>query len=476
MLIGKRNPRPVARVVRSFSNVASLPLGDKEGRRKPGILCAPGSSVHANKSHGGVSASKGLSQKSGEAAFGRHVRRLCMICLCALRLLSPAFAQGDGEDEEEEDSAVCDIDVGGSGSESKSLSTTDGTGSHRYLVHGVCYDLSGSLQGTLQHTNAPEPHLGPGSRTARTFSSEADLRLAAARLTESGPFKFVFGTSWSYNTDDGFDAAPTLSEATIEYAGVKVGYAESLMNAWSGDFQFTASSPSLSSYLASYKYEITDDLSSSVAVEAGPPTSRGATTWEFPKTPPYFTAQLHYEKDDWIMQVSAAAHRQETPAAPLLDLSAGSRFGWAATAGLTAPVRFAGEDDNFSAGLAYSVDAPAFLGTAADAAAFAARFPTVGPIQGWSAVASYHHKWSDKWESNAFVSYVAVNLDLFATNPSIRTKRYGVNLIFRPAEKWTIGAEVDALSTHAALNGAVGLIPGANLKGTTDFLWVTREF
>ncbi|TIT60276.1 MAG: hypothetical protein E5W63_14505, partial [Mesorhizobium sp.] len=114
------------------------------------------------------------------------------------------------------------------------------------------------------------------------------MRLAAARLTGSGPFKFVFGTSWSYNSDDGFDAAPTLSEATIEYAGVKVGYAESLMNAWSGDFQFTASSPSLSSYLASYKYEITDDLSSSVAVEAGPPTSRGATTWEFPKTPPYF--------------------------------------------------------------------------------------------------------------------------------------------------------------------------------------------
>ncbi|TIT58638.1 MAG: hypothetical protein E5W63_18300 [Mesorhizobium sp.] len=69
-----------------------------------------------------------------------------------------------------------------------------------------------------------------------------------------------------------------------------------------------------------------------------------------------------------------------------------------------------------------------------------------------------------------------MNLDLFATNPSIRTKRYGVNLIYQPTEKWTIGTEVDALSTHVALNGAVGLIPGADLKGTTDFLWVTREF
>ncbi|WP_188112684.1 porin [Rhizobium tropici] len=399
-----------------------------------------------------------------------------MICLCLLRLLSPAFAQEDDEDEGEEDSAVCDIDVGGSGSESKPLSTTNGTGLNRYLVNGICYDLSGSLQSTVQRTNAPEPHLGPGSRTTRSFTSEADLRLEAARLTERGPFKFVFGTSWGYNTDSGFDAAPTLSEATIEYAGVKVGYAESLMNAWSGDFQFTASSPSLSSYLASYKYQITDGLSSSVAVEAGPPASNGATTWEFPKEPPYFTAQLHYEKDDWIMQISAAVHRQETPAALLHDSSAGSRSGWAATAGLTVPVRFAGEDDNFSASLAYSVDAPAFLGTAADADAFAARFPTVGPIQGWSGVASYHHKWSDKWESNAFASYIAVNLDLFATNPSITTKRYGINLIYQPAEKWTIGAEVDALSTHVALDGAIGLVPGANLKGTTGFLWVKREF
>ncbi|MGX5806324.1 hypothetical protein ACWGS9_35045, partial [Bradyrhizobium sp. Arg314] len=157
MLIGKRNPRPVARVARSFSTAASLPQDDKEGRRKPGVFRAPASSVDANKSRGGVSAFAGLRQKSGEVAFGRHVRRFCMICLCLLRLLSPAFAQDDGEDEEEEDSAVCDVDVGGSGSESKPLSATDGTGSHRYLVNGVCYDLSGSLQGTLQHTNAPEP-------------------------------------------------------------------------------------------------------------------------------------------------------------------------------------------------------------------------------------------------------------------------------------------------------------------------------
>ncbi|WP_245525189.1 hypothetical protein [Mesorhizobium sp. M8A.F.Ca.ET.165.01.1.1] len=160
MLIGKRNPSPVAPVARSFSNAASLSQDDKEGRRKLGVLRAPGSSVDANKSHDGVSASTGLRQNSGEVVFGRHVRRFCMICLCLFRLLSPAFAQDDGEDEDEEDSAVCDIDVGGSGSESKPLSATDGTGSHRYLVNGVCYDLSGSLQGTLQHTNAPEPHLG----------------------------------------------------------------------------------------------------------------------------------------------------------------------------------------------------------------------------------------------------------------------------------------------------------------------------
>lgn len=70
---------------------------------------------------------------------------------------------------------------------------------------------------------------------------------------------------------------PTLDEATVAYVGFTVGYSDSLMNFWnSKDFQFTASAPDLSSYLVSYEYAFSDELKLAVAVEAGPPTSRGA--------------------------------------------------------------------------------------------------------------------------------------------------------------------------------------------------------
>ena len=400
----------------------------------------------------------------------RSIWAAMLVLLC---LLSSAFAQEDDQDEEE--SAVCDMDVGGAGSDSKPLGATYGTGVNRYLVNGVCYDLSGSVQATQQWVRSPEPRGGGGQASTRTMTLEPNVRIEASKQTEKGAFRIAFESSWAANSQSGLDPSPTLGEASISYIGFKAGFAASLMNFWESEFQFTASAPSLSGYMVSFQHEVSDDLKLSLAIEAGPPTTRGASTWLLPESPPFFTTQIRYETDDWVIQASAAAHQVNVPGSALLDIASTSRFGWALTGGITAPLKFIADNDLITFNAAYAVDSAIFLGTPADVVAFAARFPTPNATRGWSALASYHHDWSDKWASNAFASFNSVDVNLINSNPSVKTSRYGVNLIYQPAVKWTIGAELDLVMTRINLNGPNGAIPGANLKEATAFLWVKRK-
>jgi hypothetical protein len=399
----------------------------------------------------------------------RRIRAAMLVLLC---LMSSAFAQEDDQDEQE--SAVCEMDVGGAGSNSKPLGATYGTGVNRYLVNGVCYDLSGSVQATQQRARSPEPRVG-GQAPTRTMTFEPNVRIEASKQTKKGPFRIAFESSWAVSSQSGLDPSPTLAEASLSYIGVKAGFAESLMNFWESEFQFTASAPALSGYMVSYQYEVSDDLKLSLAIEAGPPTSRGASTWLLPESPPFFTTQIRYEKDDWVIQASAAAHQVNVLGSALLGVASTSRFGWALTGGITAPLKFIAENDVITFNAAYAVDSAIFLGTPADVVAFAARFPTAAASRGWSALASYHHNWSDKWASNAFASFNGVDVNLLSSIPSVKTSRYGVNLIYQPDEKWTIGAELDLVMTRINLNGSISAIPGANLKGAAAFLWVKRE-
>ena len=150
--------------------------------------------------------------------------------------------------------------------------------------------------------------------------------------------------------------------------------------------------------------------------------------------------------------------------------------GWAASAGITIPFEFIAEDDAFSAQFTYAVDSSIFLGTQQDVSFVAAKFPNTGPTRGWSAVGSYLHNWSDNWASTAFVSYLALDVDLILTRPTANLLRYGVNLTYRPSDNWTIGMEVDALDAMIDINGPFGKVPDARIKGPTAYLWVTREF
>ncbi len=292
-----------------------------------------------------------------------------------------------------------------------------------------------------------------------------------------GNLKTAFETEWSYVTSTGPEQTPTLDEATVAYLGLTVGYTESLMNFWdSSDFQFTASAPNRSSYLVSYERALTDELTAAIAVEAGPSTTRGADTWRLPGTPPYYTARLRYEKDDWTLHASAAFHQLETRAPPLLTGGIVTRNGWAASAGVTVPFNAVHEDDSATVQATYAVDSSIFLGTQSDISFLAAVVPTSGPTTGWSIVGSYVHNWSDKWKTNLFVSQLELSVDLLIAHPSVQTTRGGATLSYEIDDHWQIGTEIDYVSARFDFNGVFGIIKGGNISGETGYFWVKWQF
>lgn len=373
--------------------------------------------------------------------------------------------------------AVCSMDTGGTGTDGKPTDADAGLETLRYLIGGFCIEVSGNVQVTGRATRAPEPRIGAPPVSPRTATVNPDSRIETAKHTPYGPFKTAFEIDWTYASDTGLDDVPTLNEATLAYLGFTLGYAESLMNFWdSGSLQFGASAPNRSSYLVSYRHSLTDALTVAVAVEAGPPTSRGATTWQLPNTPPYYTAQVKYDRDDWSWQASGAVHEVDVRGTIRLGGSPASRRGWAASTGITIPFAFVAEDDAFSAQVTYAEDSAIFLGTQQDVAFLAARFPTTGPTRGWSAVGSYVHNWSDKWASTVFASHLTLDVDLVLTRTTAEITRYGVNLTWQPADRWTIGVELDALDARIDVHGPLGRVPDARIKGPTAYLWAKWDF
>ena len=72
---------------------------------------------------------------------------------------------------------------------------------------------------------------------------------------------------------------------------------------------------------------------------------------------------------------------------------------------------FIGDDDAVSMQATYAVDASPYLGTSKDLSTLASVMPFKVDTRGWSAVISYHRAWSDEWESNVFVSRLALDIN-----------------------------------------------------------------
>ena len=151
------------------------------------------------------------------------------------------------------------------------------------------------------------------------------------------------------------------------------------------------------------------------------------------------------------------------------------RTGWAGSAGVRVPVKFVGEDDEFSVQATYAVDASSYLGISTDLVVYQRTVRSLGPTTGWSAVASYHHVWSDQFESNIFGSFVNLRADLLLAKPEARTFRGGVNLFWKPVDKVKFGIELGYVDIKLEPNGVLGIFDGAGGRGLIGVFSMSAE-
>jgi hypothetical protein len=374
----------------------------------------------------------------------------------------------------------------------------------KFALAGVCVELSGDASLIYQkilnrrgsHIPALNTQHGPlfrpgslavghqqaGSQATGVSTFNASFRVDTTRKTTAGDLTTGFEIKYEKTSDDGGNGLVTLIEGVVSWAGLTAGYTDSLMNFWSGDFEFSATAPKRTVGVASYDIKLSDALKLTLAAETGVPTSREGNTFaQFAWDDPVAAARLSHETDDLTLQWSAMYHE--------LTVGGGGTFlagfgrarqerlrGWAATFGLTKPLPKISEGSEFSMQATYAVNASPYLGTAADLSSVSGLVPVPGETRGWSVVGSYHHVFSEHWEANVMASHVALDIILPHAVPDAHVTRYAANLIWKPVESLKLGGEIGWLDMTLRTDRAVSFFPSPGGSALVGYLFATWTF
>jgi len=419
----------------------------------------------------------------GNLVLGIGIGRLC----CAGALLLAMLAL--------DDALAQSIPKPGTSSDACSVVVDDDDakpvpGWKRFAWEEACVEISGELTAIYQKQKASASRIPlissrqgivTNASELSTFNPSIDIN--TARQTALGELKTTFSVEYNKTSTDGNNGLTTLSEATVSWAGIKGGYTDSQVNFWDGDFQFTATAPKRTVGLAGYEFKLGESWTFTLAYETGLPTTQVSSNKFITVFPddPIGSARLYYDHDDVTFQLAGLIHEARINGShPLLTfLGRPTEFkeiGWAATAGLTVPVKRGQDGNEFSMQATYAVNASPYLGTAADLSSLASMIPVPVTTEGWSIVGSYHHVWSEHWETNVMASYLALDISTPLFHPAVRTRRYAGNLIWKPVEDFKIGAELGYVESEIDPGGPFGLLKGVSGKGTIGYLFATWSF
>lgn len=358
----------------------------------------------------------------------------------------------------------------------------------RFDLAGACAKLTGGGSYTYQKAQKTVSGLpvivnknGTVSAGSSSHAVSANVGLETTRLTRLGEFKTTVSADWSKATDDGTQSgAASISGWSVGLGGLTVGYTGTLMSFWGGDFLSTANSPGRSANTIVYEHEFDDRHNVAAGLESNLPTTpqanTGLTSFEF--SDPVYTLRWLYESDALTVHMSGLARRADFSASPLrpqFEDTAAVRTGWAASAGLKLPAKFIAEDDEFAFQATYAVDASAYLGLGADLTIYQHTVRSVSPTVGWSAVGSFHHVWSEQFESNVFASFVTFKANLLLAKPEVRTLRSGINLFWKPVDKLKFGVELGLVDGKLTPNGVLGIFDGVGGRAYIGYLSMSAE-
>jgi hypothetical protein len=374
----------------------------------------------------------------------------------------------------------------------------------QFALAGACIELSGSAnfiyqklmdtkggripaltsrRGAFLHSLAQEA--GSSAATGPTYLNTGNVsgRVDTTRKTALGDLTAGFEVKYERTTNDSGNGTLTLTEGIASLAGVSVGYTDSLMNFWNGDFQSSATVPQRTVGVVHYERKITETLSFTLAAETGVPSAPNSGNAFMPIfwDDPVLAARLRSETDDLTVQFSGMVHQLKESARsavlpPFRATSDARVWGWAATFGLTRELPKVSDGSEFSLQATYAVNASPYLGTAVDLSTLASLAPAGAETRGWSVVGSFHHVWSAHWESNAMASHLSLDITLPFAQPKIDSTRYAANLIWKPAEGLKLGGEIGWLDIRLDPHGAVGILRGISGKALVGYLFATWEF
>lgn len=368
----------------------------------------------------------------------------------------------------------------------------DDDGGVRFGVAGGCAKLTGGVSYTYQQaqqSGAGVPTFvnknGTVSRGTSSNTVSANIGLETRRQIGPVELKTSVSADWSKATGDG------TQNGTAQFSGwsvgldgkigaLTVGYTGTLMSFWEGDFLTTANAPGRSASTITYEYKIDDRNTVAAALEsnlpASPETETGIKSFDF--SDPVYTLRWRHERDDVTLHLSGVMRRADYSASPFLPLfgdTASERMGWGISAGLKVPVKFIGEDDEFNTQWTYTSDASSYLGIGTDLTVYQSTVRSVGPTTGWSAVAGYHHVWSEQFESNAFASFVRLNVDLLFATPQAWSLRTGINLFWKPIDHLKFGIEFGTVEMKLDPRGAQDVFDGGSGRAYIGVFSVSAE-
>ncbi|HEY2754426.1 MAG TPA: porin [Pseudolabrys sp.] len=358
----------------------------------------------------------------------------------------------------------------------------------RFNLAGACAKLTGGVSYTYQQASKTAAGLpvivnpnGTLSNSSFSNSISANIGLETRRQTNLGEFKTTLSAEWSKATDDGTqNGTADISGWSVGLGGLTLGYTGTLMSFWEGDFISTANAPGRSANTIVYEHKIDARNTVSAGLESNLPTTPqddpGAKDIDF--SDPVYTARWRYETDPLTVHASGLVRQVDFSNSPLLPLfpdTATVRTGWAASLGVKVPASFIAADDEFMAQATYAVDASAYLGISTDLTMYQNTVRSLGPTTGWSAVASFHHVWSEQFESNVYGSYVTLQADLLLARPEAQTFRSGINLYWKPVDKLKFGVEFGYVDVTLDPQGVHGIFDGGGGGAYTGYLSVSAE-
>jgi len=347
---------------------------------------------------------------------------------------------------------------------------------YRFDLAGACARVTGSINNVFQ--NNLYVHVTDGQPTTPTSinTTTASASLDTNRATALGTLTTGTMVQWQKATNDDTDAGRvTVQSLYGSLGGLTAGYTSSLMDFWSGDFAFLATVPNVSIGIVSYEHAITNNIKIAIAAESGLPSSSQASKGieGLDTSSPDATARLRYTTaSNLTVHLSGLVRRADFPAVGRSP--AYSETGWALAAGVTTPFPVTGQRDSISMQIDYAVNAVQVLGTVADLKQ-SEQYGAIGPTKGWDAVASINHPWTETIESNALISYVAVDVDAQRAKPSARSLRLASNVYWRPFEHLRLGAEIGWVHAQINADGLTGL-PFSKVDGVAGFLSARLDY